>query len=127
METIQILGLGLVATFLLLLIRAQRPEMALQIGLVAGALIFFVILGKLTAVVYTVQQLAGRASVNPVYLNTVFRVLGVAYLTGFAAQVCRDAGEGAIASRIEMASKILIMFMALPILGAILETVLRLL
>lgn len=127
METIQILGLGLVATFLLLLIRPQRPEIALQLGLVAGALLFFLILGKLTAVVYTIQQLADRARVNPVYLNTVFRVLGVAYLAGFAAQVCRDAGEGAIASRIEMASKVVIMFMAIPILGAILETVLRLL
>jgi len=101
--------------------------MALQIGLVTGALIFFLLLGKLTAVIYTIQQLAGRANVNPVYLNTVFRVLGVAYLAGFAAQICRDAGQGSIAARIDMAAKVLIMFMAIPILSAIIETVLRLL
>ncbi|MGI5854222.1 MAG: stage III sporulation protein AD [Bacillota bacterium] len=127
MELIQIIGIGLVGTFLYLLIKEQRPEMALQIGLVTGALIFFLLLGKLTAVIYTIQQLAGRANVNPVYLNTVFRVLGVAYLAGFAAQICRDAGQGSIAARIDMAAKVLIMFMAIPILSAIIETVLRLL
>lgn len=127
MELIQIIGIGLVGTLLYLLIKEQRPEMALQIGLVTGALIFFLLLGKLTAVIYTIQQLAGRANVNPVYLNTVFRVLGVAYLAGFAAQICRDAGQGSIAARIDMAAKVLIMFMAIPILSAIIETVLRLL
>lgn len=127
METIQVIGIGLCATFLLLLVRSQRPEIALQIGLGAGALIFMMLLGRLSAVIFTMQQLANRAQVNPVYLNTVFRILGVAYLTGFTAQVCRDAGESSIASRIEMASKIIIMFMSLPVLGAILETILRLL
>jgi len=127
MELVQIIGIGLVATFLYLLVKEQRPEMALQIGLVAGALIFFLLLGKLTAVIFTIQQLAGRANVNPVYLNTIFRVLGVAYLAGFASQICRDAGQGSIATRIDMAAKVLIMFMAIPILSAIIETVLRLL
>lgn len=127
METIQVIGIGLCATFLLLLVRSQRPEIALQIGLAAGAIIFLMLLGRLSAVIFTMQQLANRARVNPVYLNTVFRILGVAYLTGFTAQVCRDAGEGSIASRIEMAAKIIIMFMSLPVLGAILETILRLL
>lgn len=127
MELVQIIGIGLVGTFLYLLVKEQKPEMALQIGLVAGALIFFLLLGKLTAVIFTIQQLAGRANVNPVYLNTIFRVLGVAYLAGFASQICRDAGQGSIATRIDMAAKVLIMFMAIPILSAIIETVLRLL
>ncbi|HAH95272.1 MAG TPA: stage III sporulation protein AD [Firmicutes bacterium] len=127
MELVQIIGIGLVGTFLYLLVKEQKPEIALQIGLVAGALIFFLLLGKLTAVIFTIQQLAGRANVNPVYLNTIFRVLGVAYLAGFASQICRDAGQGSIATRIDMAAKVLIMFMAIPILSAIIETVLRLL
>jgi len=127
MELVQIIGIGLVGTFLYLLVKEQKPEIALQIGLVAGALIFFLLLGKLTAVIFTIQQLAGRANVNPVYLSTIFRVLGVAYLAGFASQICRDAGQGSIATRIDMAAKVLIMFMAIPILSAIIETVLRLL
>lgn len=127
METVQVIGLGLVATFFLVILRTQRPEMALQLALVAGAVLFFLVLGKLSAVVYTMQQLASRAQVNPAYMGTVFRIVGIAYLTGFAAQISRDAGEGAIASRIEIAAKIIIMFLAIPIMWAVLETVLRLL
>ncbi|NLC37881.1 MAG: stage III sporulation protein AD, partial [Clostridia bacterium] len=50
-----------------------------------------------------------------------------AYIAEFGAQVCRDAGETAIASRVEFAAKVLIIVLAIPIVVAILETIIRLL
>jgi stage III sporulation protein AD len=60
-------------------------------------------------------------------LTTVLKIMGIAYIAEFGAQVCRDAGEGSTATKIEFAAKILVMVLALPIIVAILESVLRLL
>ena len=61
------------------------------------------LIGPLQELVRTFEYLAAQAQINLVYLQTVFRVMGVAYLTGFTAQICRDAGEGALALKLEMA------------------------
>ncbi|NLA05696.1 MAG: stage III sporulation protein AD, partial [Firmicutes bacterium] len=64
------------------------------------------------------------AGINLVYLQTLLRVIGIAYLAEFGAQVCRDAGEGSIASRVELAAKVIILVMAVPVIIEIMESVL---
>ncbi len=73
------------------------------------------------------RDLANQGGVAPDYLGTVLRIVGVAYLTEFGAQVARDAGEGAVASKVELGGKVLVLTMALPILLGILQLVVHLL
>ena len=61
------------------------------------------------------------------YLDTVLRVIGVAYLAAFGGQVCRDAGEGALAAKVELAGKVLILAMSVPLMFALLDLILRIL
>ncbi len=65
------------------------------------------------------------AGINFLYMQTLLRIIGVAYLAEFGSQVCRDAGEGSLASRIEFAAKILILVMAIPIVIAVMDSILR--
>lgn len=121
------MGIGLVAMTIAVLLRQQRPEMAMLLSVVASVIIFLLMVGRIGNVIEILQSLADRAQVNRFYLGTVLKIIGVAYIAEFGSQVCRDAGESAIASRIEFAAKILIMVMALPIIAAVVESVLRLL
>lgn len=127
MEILQIVGLGLVAAILLVVLRPQRPEMALQLSLAAGVAIFLLLVSRIQAVLQVLQDLAFRAHINPFYLSAILKVIGIAYIAEFGAQVCRDAQEGAVAVKIEMAGKILIMLVAVPIIGAIVEMIFKLL
>ena len=122
-----IVGIGIVVTILVILLREQRPELALLLSLSAGVLIFFLILGRIAVVFNLLEQLAFRADIDFFYLNTVLRIVAIAYIAQFGSQICRDAGEGAIASKIELAGKIMIMLLAIPLLLVILDSVLRLL
>jgi len=72
------------------------------------------------------QNIAVDANVNMVYLETILKIIGIAYIAEFGAQISRDAGQGTIASKIELGGKIIILAMALPILTAIIETVIGL-
>ncbi len=127
MEVLQIVGLGIIVAVFAVMLRQSRPEMALFLGLCFGIVVFLLVLGKMGAVLSVFRDLARRSSVDEVYLVTLLKIIGIAYITEFGAQICRDAGEGAVANKIELAGKILIIVLALPIFVAILEIVLRLL
>jgi stage III sporulation protein AD len=126
MDIFQIVGFGLVATTLAVVVKKQKPEIALQLSLVAGVIIFLLMIDKIRMVILVLEELAVKANINIFYMTTVLKIIGIAYIAEFGSQVCRDAGESAIATKIEFAAKIIIMVLAIPIIVAILESVIRL-
>ncbi|MFZ5898572.1 MAG: stage III sporulation protein AD [Bacillota bacterium] len=125
MEIVQIFGFILITLVLTVVLRQQKPEMALMVCLAAGAMVFLFMLRKIGAVVNVFNDLAARANVNLVYLGVVLKIVGIAYIADFGAQICRDAGEGALGAKIEFAAKVLILVLAVPIVLAVLDTLMR--
>ncbi|CAB1128913.1 Stage III sporulation protein AD [Candidatus Hydrogenisulfobacillus filiaventi] len=121
----QAVGIGLISTVLLLLLRRERPEWGVVVALAAGVALLFLVLVPLGRVVGTLTQLAGLGHLQGAYLTLLLKVLGIAYLTTLAAQVARDAGETLVAGRVELAGKVLILALALPIIRAITETLIH--
>jgi stage III sporulation protein AD len=126
-EILPFLGMTLITVVLLNLLRRNSPEMAALLSIVVGVLVFLRLVGRLTELVDAFSFLALRSKINQWHLQTVFKVMGVAYLTGFGAQICKDAGEGGLGLKLEMAGKIIILFLAVPVMVAIMEMILRLL
>ncbi|GEB31613.1 MULTISPECIES: stage III sporulation protein AD [Brevibacillus] len=127
MEIVQIVGLGLVATILALVIKEQKPMFAFLLAIASGVIIFYFLVGKIAEVIRILEKLAVQADLNLVFLETILKIIGIAYIAEFGAQMTRDAGQGAIASKIELAGKVLILVMAVPIIQIIIETVIDLL
>ncbi|AGK54846.1 MAG: stage sporulation protein [Bacillus sp. (in: firmicutes)] len=73
-----------------------------------------------------IEKIAINAKVNLIYVETILKIIGIAYIAEFAAQITKDAGQGAIAAKIELAGKILILAMAIPILTVMIETIIKL-
>lgn len=126
MDVLQIVAIGLIATVLVVVVKSQKPELALLLSIAAGVIIFLLVLGKIGSIMDIIKDLAARAGINMVYLSSILKIIGIAYIAEFGAQICRDAGEGAIATKIEFASKILIMVLAVPIVVAVLQALLKL-
>lgn len=127
MDIIAIVGIAMIVTVFAVLLREERPEMALLLALAFGIMIFVLVLDKVGVIIDLFRELASKGEVDQLYLLSLFKILGIAYVAEFGAQICRDAGEGTIASKIEMAGKILILLLAIPIITAVLEIVVRLL
>ncbi len=126
MDILQIVAIGLIATVLVVVIKSQRPELAVLLSVTAGVVIFLMVLGKIGAIMDVIKDLASKAGISMVYLGTILKIVGIAYIAEFGAQICRDAGEGAVAAKIEFAAKILIMVLAVPIVVAVLQALLKL-
>jgi len=125
-EIWQIVGLALMVTVISVVLKQIRPEIALQLTILTSALIFIVVMSKIKVIVDLLQNLADQANISSYYLLIVLKIVGVAYLAEFGAQICRDAGEGALASKIELAAKIGVIVIAIPIIVAITESLIRL-
>ena len=125
MEIVQFVGIGLVSTVIIIILRRQKPEIAVLAGTAAGALIFLLIAAKLSAVVDMLEEYAARADIRPMYFTSVLKITGIAYISEFGAEICRDAGEGAIASKIEMAGKVIIIALAIPVITSLIDLVLK--
>ncbi len=125
MDILQIIGLAIVATVIIAVLKAQRPEFAIQISIAAGIIVFTMILGKITAVIELLNSYAQRVNIDTIYLSTLLKIVGIAYITEFGAEVCKDAGEGAIASKVELAGKVVIIVLAVPIITSLLDLIIR--
>lgn len=127
MEMIQIVGFGIIAAVLTMILKEQKPAFAFMITLFAGVIIFLFLIGKIAEILRVIETIANEANVNTVFLKTILKIIGIAYIAEFGAQIVRDAGQESIASKIELAGKILIMVMAVPMITVIIETVMQLL
>lgn len=126
MDVLHIVAIGLIATVLIVVVKSQRPELAVLLSVAAGIILFLLVLGKIGSILDIIRDLASRAGISMVYLGTILKIMGIAYIAEFGAQICRDAGEGAVATKIEFASKVLIMVLAVPIVVAVLQALLKL-
>jgi len=126
-EIAQVIGLAIIVTVLGTVIKQIKPEMALQLSILAGVAIFLLVMDKIRLIVDLLQKLADQADVSSYYLFIVLKIVGVAYLAEFGSQICRDAGEGALATKVELAAKIFVVILAIPIIVAIMESMMKLL
>ncbi|WP_150270745.1 stage III sporulation protein AD [Paenibacillus tepidiphilus] len=127
MEIIQVVGIGLLSTVLILVLKEQKPVFAFLLTTATGILIFLFLLGKIGTIMGTLERVAESSGMDMIYIKTVFKIIGIAYIAEFGAQIVRDAGADSIASKIELAGKVLIMVLAVPIISIIIETVMKLL
>lgn len=127
MEIFKIIGIGLVATILIVIVKEARPEFAIFISLLTGVMIFSMIINELSYVIETLNTLSRRVNIEFAYFSTILRIIGMAYLVEFGAQISRDAGEEGIAMKIELGGKVLVMVLAIPILLALMEMIIKIL
>ncbi|HHY23305.1 MAG TPA: stage III sporulation protein AD [Clostridiaceae bacterium] len=125
MDILKIVAFGIVTAIIITTLRTLKPEIAIQASVVAGIIIFILVIGKLAPVIDLIKIYSGRANIDIQYLPALLKIIGIAYIVEFGAEICRDAGENAIASKIELAGKVLIAIMAIPIITSLLELVIK--
>lgn len=123
MEIVQIVFIGLVATFLFLVLKDVHPAFAFFILIVTSVFILFLVVQQIGKIIQLIELLAKRANVQAMYIETILKIVGIAYITELGANVTKDAGLSSVAAKIELAGKIFILLLAVPIIIAVVELV----
>lgn len=127
MDIIKIIGVGLIALIVIIIIKQYRPEFAIYVSIVAGAIILMIIMDKMSAIINLLTNLSSKTVINNEFLVLLIKITGIAFLTEFAVSICKDSGESAIANKIDMGGKVVIISMSIPIIASLLETVIKIL
>lgn len=126
MDMIAIAGAGLVAAAAAVLLRQYKPEYAMMVSLAAVTFLFFWILGEILPALNTLRGMMERTAFSSSALKILMKCLGVCYLCEIAGQVCREAGQTAIASKVELAGKAAVLLLCLPMFEELLQIALTL-
>ncbi len=123
MDITAIAGLGILSAVLCIIVRQYKPEMALGISTACGILILIAVISLLRPSVEAITELTDAAGLDDGYAAILLKALAVCYITQLSADCCRDAGESAIASKIELAGKAAIVVISLPVFTSLAEIV----
>lgn len=127
MEIFKIVSLGIVATVLISVIKNFKSEYAIYISIITGIVIFSMLIKHLVYIIDIIRDLSLRANVEIAYFSILLKIIGIAYLVEFGSQICKDAGENSIALKVELAGKVTIMVLAMPILLALMDLIIKIL
>lgn len=127
MSIFQVLGCGFLTLVLWLVLQQYKSNLSIFVVIAFGVLIFLSVAGQLQNLLQTLLQISEQAGVNVIYLTIIFKIIGIAWLTEFLCQVCRDAGSSALAVKLEFAAKMAILLLAFPVLTAVLESIVTIL
>ncbi len=119
MNIVAIIGIGVVGAVLSQLIKQYKPEYGLFVSLGTGILIVGLVVIYVSPILTGLQEFVDRSGMDRQYGAILIKSLGICYITQVACESCSDAGETAIASKIELAGKISVVLLALPLFEAI--------
>ncbi len=127
MDIIKIIGIALIALIIIIIVKQYRPEFVMYVSLIAGALILMLILDKMGAIIDLLESLSNKTAINNEFLVLLIKITGIAFLTEFTVSICKDSGESAIANKVDIGGKIIIISMSIPIIASLLETIIKIL
>ena len=125
MDIVKIIGVGLIALIIIVVIRQYKPEFTMYVSIIAGVIILFLVLDKVTGIITLLTNLSKKTGINSEYLSILLKITGIAILTEFAVSICKDAGETAIASKVDLGGKVIIISISIPIISALLEIIMK--
>jgi len=127
MDIFQIVAIAIVGMILAIMLKRENPLFAVLISLAVAVLMFLLIIPQLAGLLALIDVITGHLTTGQEYILVVVKIIGIAYVAEFGAQICHDAGEGAIGAKVELAGKVLIMGVAAPVVISLVEQVVSIL
>ena len=119
MTIFKIVGFGIISVALIIVLKNQKPEMALMCVLASSIILLVFIFDDIVAVfshckVKTVPH--DKVTIDKNFLKIILKVIGISYIVEFGRNICKDAGENSIANKIEIAGKVIIVSLSIPVI-----------
>ncbi len=125
MTVVKLLGIALLSCAAAVILRAYKPELVIPFVIAAGCVLLLSAMEALTGIFSALRAILDRFGIDTRYMEVAVKVIGVAYLVQFASNICKDAGESALSGRVEMAGRVLILSVSVPVILDILDMLAR--
>jgi len=127
MDLVKIIGIALVTTFAVMVLRPSKPELAAIVSVAGGVIVLLMAVDALGSVMGSFAAIVNRTGINSQVFSALLKIIGIGYLTDFAAGICTDAGNSSMAQKVSLAGKVIILVLALPIIDNLIQIVIGIL
>ena len=126
MEIIKVVGFAIFATMLVVILKEEKKEFAVALSVIAGVMLLLFCISKIDPLINMLYELVEKSGINSSFLVIILKVIGIAYLVELGKNICQDAGQSAIATKLEMAGKIIVVSISLPIFTSLISLLVEL-
>lgn len=123
MAIFKIVGFGIIAVSLVIVLKNQKPEIALLCVIASSIIMLTFVFDELKSVIQLINNLISNSSIDSTYLEIILKVIGISYIVEFGRDICKDAGESAIANKIEIAGKVIVVSLSIPVITSLISIV----
>lgn len=123
---IQVILVGAAAALLSMWIRPLKSEYGMFLSMAAVLLIFGATMTQLKEILELVRNLMDQTGLSSVYFKILLKIMGLAWISQLASDICREAGCSSISRQIDIYGKLLILSVSLPVLTSVVETIISL-
>lgn len=127
MEIIKIIGIGLITLIITIIFKEYKKDFTIYPILIGGALILFVSIDILKDIIDFINRLSSSSAYDSSFISLLIKITGISILTEYAVSICKDSGESAIANKIDLGGKIIVISMSIPVISTTLESLTKLL
>lgn len=121
----KIVLIAVIGVFFIVLLKEQKSSLAFLMTLAMCMLLIFNILDYGAILMEGLDVFEAYFDSSGYYIKLILKMIGITYICEFGTQVCKDVGQGAIASQVEMFGKIMVLVTGLPIILAIIEQIVK--
>lgn len=122
MNIIGICAIGVLGSLLALWLKNSTPSYALMVTLASGVVIFAAVISYVPTVTSAINNLVSVTGLSSEYTAILFKALGICFLCQFSSDICKDSGQSAIAAKVELAGKVMIVVLSLPMIQSVAQT-----
>jgi len=121
MNLMSVIGVALVTTFAVMILKPQKPELASVVSIAGGVIVLLMFVDSLSGVIDGFSSIVQRSGISSEVFSALLRIIGIGFLTEFASNICSDAGNNTMAQKVSLAGKVMILVLALPIIDNLLQ------
>lgn len=121
MDIFKIVGIALIGAIFSLTVKEYKQGLSIFVSIICGIILLSYTADGLADIFRELKDLTEKSGISLDYLTAIIKITGICFITQFFSEVCRDAGQNAIASKLEIAAKVLILTLTLPIISDFLD------
>lgn len=123
MNIFKIVGFAIVSVLLIIILKEEKKEFAFLLVIISSVLIILFGLNEMSKIIDLLENLAEKSGISKDYLIIILKITGIAYVVEFGKNICIDSGQTAIASKLEMVGKVIIISLSIPVITSLLSVI----
>lgn len=121
MNIIQLIGIGIIGAIATVILKSYKPEYAFVTVIATSCTLMYYVVTGMGSIITSINNMIAFSGINKEYFSVIIKIIGISYITEIASEICKDAGQNAIAIKLEMVGKIFILVMSMPIIQGFME------